>query len=93
MVNIKTTRFGEVEIDENCAIHFPDGLLGFQEQKDYIILEHKPDSPFCWLQSWTSPDLAFVITNPFLVKNNYLEDLSPDENALFKIKNGKIKPK
>ena len=89
MEKITTTRFGEIEIDINNAIHFPDGLLGFPEQKDYIILEHKQDSPFVWLQSVTSPDLAFVMTNPFLIKDNYLEDLTKEEEALFKNKENK----
>ena len=76
---IKTDRFGEINIDETLVIHFPDGLLGFPEQKKYIILEHKPQSPFCWLQSTTSPELAFVMTNPLLFKTDYLDSLPPDE--------------
>ena len=84
MKNIKTTRFGEIEIDESRMIHFPDGLLGFPDRRDYIILEHKPGSPFLWLQSMTVPDLAFVMANPFLIKPDYLENLSPEEEALFK---------
>ena len=84
MKKIKTTRFGEIEIDGNKAVHFPEGILGFPEQKDYIILEHKPGSPFIWLQSLTDPDLAFVMTNPFLIKSDYLSDLSPEEEALLR---------
>jgi flagellar assembly factor FliW len=84
MQKINTTRFGEIEIDEEKAIHFSDGLLGFPERKNYIIMEHKPGSPFLWLQSMDSPDLAFVITNPFLLDSNYLKNLSKDEEALLK---------
>ncbi len=80
---IKTTRFGEIEIDEKRVIHFPEGLIGFPEDKKYIVMEHRPDSPFMWLQSLTSPGLAFVIMNPFLVNPAYLKDISPEEeNAL-----------
>ena len=83
MKNIKTTRFGEIEIDERQAIHFPEGILGFPEYKDYILIEHKPGSPFLWLQSLNSPDLAFITTNPFLIKKDYLENLSEMEKSLF----------
>ncbi|MBN2420148.1 MAG: flagellar assembly protein FliW [Deltaproteobacteria bacterium] len=80
---LKTTRFGEVDIDENRVIHFSEGLIGFPEDKKYVILEHRPDSPFMWLQSFTSPGLAFVIMNPFLAYPDYLKDISPeDENAM-----------
>lgn len=82
MKKIITTRFGEIEIDESQAIHFPEGLPGFFEYRDYVIMEHKPGSPFIWLQSMTSPDLAFVMTNPFLIKKDYLEDLADEEEAV-----------
>jgi flagellar assembly factor FliW len=38
-------------------------------------MEHKPGSPFMWLQSADSPDLAFVVMDPFLVRADYLRDL------------------
>ena len=78
-MKIVTTRFGEIEIDKNLAIHFPVGLPGFPEQKDFAILEHKTGSPFCWLQSLTHPDLAFVMTDPQILVPDYLSDLSPEE--------------
>ena len=81
---IKTTRFGEIEIDESRAIHFSEGLAGFPEDEKYIIMEHKPDSPFMWLQSLDSPELAFVIMNPFLVYPDYLKDISPEEEKALK---------
>lgn len=81
---IKTTRFGEIEIDESRAIHFSEGLVGFPEDEKYIIMEHKPDSPFMWLQSLASPELAFVIMNPFLVYPDYLKDISPEEEKALK---------
>jgi flagellar assembly factor FliW len=80
---IETTRFGRLEMEKSRIIHFPNGLLGFPANKDFIILEHKPDSPFCWLQSVESPSLAFVLTNPFLVQADYLEGLSPTEKMIF----------
>jgi flagellar assembly factor FliW len=87
MSTFKTTRFGEIEVDESRAIHFADGLPGFHDKRDFIILEHKPGSPFLWLQSMDTPDLAFVMINPFLMKSDYLQDLSPEEEALLKNKN------
>ena len=87
-MNIKTTRFGDVAIDETRTLHFPEGLLGFPEQKDYVLLEHKSDSPFFWLQSVDRPDLAFILTNPFLLDKDYLKNLSPNEEILFQCREG-----
>jgi flagellar assembly factor FliW len=86
--SIKTSRFGVLEVEESRVIHFPEGLLGFPEQRRYIILEHKPGSPFCWLQSLDSPDLAFVMASPLLVKEDYLESLSEKEKPFFHNESG-----
>lgn len=88
MPSIETTRFGSVEVSEHMIVHFPNGLLGFPEEKNYIFLEHRPDSPFMWLQSLDRPDLAFVLTDPFWVKKDYLKDLSPAEKRLFQGESG-----
>ncbi|MBN2059009.1 MAG: flagellar assembly protein FliW [Deltaproteobacteria bacterium] len=78
-MKIETSRFGKIAIDKSLVIHFPDGLPGFLEQKDFVILEHKTGSPFCWLQSLTHPDLAFVITDPHVAYPSYLSDLSAED--------------
>lgn len=88
MASIQTTRFGKIEIEEDKIIHFPQGLLGFPMQKHYILFEHKPHSPFFWLQSVDRPDLAFVLTNPFLVEKDYLKDVMEAEESLFQAVSG-----
>jgi flagellar assembly factor FliW len=90
MLGIETTRFGRLEVEENRVIHFPEGLLGFPERKKFIMLDHKPDSPFCWLQALDAPGLAFVLTNPFLVKKDYLQNLSKEEEVYFQGNGGDL---
>lgn len=88
-ITIQTTRFGAMIIDKKRIIHFPNSLLGFPEQKNYIIFEHKQGSPFLWLQSTTAPHLAFVIINPYLIKQDYLQNIG--QKKLFEeIKKGKL---
>lgn len=83
MIKINTTRFGDIEIDTDKPVHFPEGLVGFPDDTEFVLLEHKPNSPFMWLQSISSPELAFVITNPFLVNPDYLKDITDEEKKLF----------
>jgi flagellar assembly factor FliW len=79
-VEIKTTRFGQVEIDENFIIALPDGVLGFEDLKSYIILDHfDKESPFKWLQSVEDPSLAFVITDPLVFVPEYKAKISKEE--------------
>ncbi|MFP4036858.1 MAG: flagellar assembly protein FliW [Desulfobacteraceae bacterium] len=89
MNRIKTTRFGEVEIDEAKVVHFHEGMIGFPDHRNFVLLEHKPGSPFMWLQSTEDPDLAFVLTNPFIMKSDYLEDLPHEERRRVLGENGK----
>lgn len=62
--SVQTTRFGEVEIEKERVIRFCAPILGFDQDTDFIILDHAEDSPFKWLQSTTAAELAFVVTNP-----------------------------
>ncbi len=63
-MQIKTTRFGDITVDESKIILFNEGLIGFIDNKKFTLLEHKPGSPFFWLQSVDSPDLAFIVIDP-----------------------------
>ena len=53
-MNVHTTRFGTVEIDESRIINFPAGLLGFSEHTRYALLQPEEDGVFFWLQSHSS---------------------------------------
>lgn len=70
-MNVQTTRFGTVQVDDNRIIHFPTGLLGFSSYKDYVLLQPDDDGVFFWLQSVQSPELAFVVSDPSLWVEGY----------------------
>ncbi|MCZ6836419.1 MAG: flagellar assembly protein FliW [Planctomycetota bacterium] len=70
-MNVQTTRFGMVEIDQNRIINFEAGLLGFSSYRRYVLLQPDDDGVFFWLQSIESPELAFVVTDPSLWVANY----------------------
>lgn len=75
---IQTSRFGTIEVDEALVLKFEQPILGFDEHKEFVILDHAENSPFKWLQSASMPDLAFVITNPKLFGIDY-EFTVPDD--------------
>lgn len=67
-----TKHLGEIEYAPEAVIHFEDGIPGFEEIKEFIlILSDQPELPFHYLQSITNPDISFVITSPFLFVENY----------------------
>lgn len=62
-MKMKTTRFGEFEIDESRIIAFPLGIPGFPDAKRFVLLEYKEHIQ--WLQAVDDPELAFIVTDPF----------------------------
>ena len=79
MIKVKTTRFGDIEIDEKDVITLPAGIIGFPELKPYVLLDHEQDSPFKWLQSLDDGAIAFVLINPLLFKPDYLVEVNEAE--------------
>jgi len=65
-MQIQTTRFGLVDIDESRILEFPAGLLGFSSYRKFALLQPDDNGVFFWLQSTESADLAFVVTDPAL---------------------------
>jgi len=63
-MNVQTTRFGMVEVDEERIVQFPTGLLGFSSYTRFVLLQPNDEGIFFWLQSAEAPELAFVVTDP-----------------------------
>lgn len=61
---IQTKPFGEIEIDERQVIDFPEGILGFDFIKKFVILDSDENTPFKWMQAFSEPNLAFIIIQP-----------------------------
>ncbi|HEY3374535.1 MAG TPA: flagellar assembly protein FliW [Candidatus Aquicultor sp.] len=70
-IEFNATRFGVVEIDEDQVLTFVDAILGFPEAERFVLIPHKESSSFAWLQSVDIPDLAFLVTDPWLFFKNY----------------------
>ena len=78
MKKINTVRFGEIEIPEEKIIHFADGMPAFEGEHDYVIGPFDESSPYVFLQSVKTPELAFLITMPFVFFPDYEFQLEDD---------------
>ncbi|TYZ20319.1 flagellar assembly protein FliW [Selenomonas ruminis] len=79
MKKVNTLRFGEIEIDEEKIVHFEDGIPAFEEEHDFVIIPYDDESPYVFLQSLSTPELAFLMTMPFVFFPDYEFELD-DEN-------------
>lgn len=68
---ISTTRFGEVEIDDDEVVELADGLLGFVQMTSMVLLPVDQDGMFFWLQAAEKPDLAFLALVPWAMFPEY----------------------
>jgi len=78
-MKIKTSRFGEIEVDEQSVVNMPEGMLGFSEFKKFVLIQQDQGSPFLWYQAVDEPGLAFVIVDPFTFFPDYEVLLSRED--------------
>jgi len=72
---IKTTRFGEIDVPEECIILFADGLPGFPGETKFALFPYEKESPFSILQSIGNADLTFLLADPYRFYNDYMFEL------------------
>ena len=82
-MKVATKAYGLIDVDERQRITFPQGLLGFESFKDYVLLDAERQ-PFYWLQSVEAEQVAFVLINPFLFRPDY--EMNIDNEELLPIK-------
>lgn len=57
---------------------FPDGLLGFEDARRFILAPAHREGLY-WLQSLDHSSLAFLLCDPFLFVEEFVVDLGPRE--------------
>ena len=70
-MEIQTTRFGPITVDDERIITFPKGLLGFPEHGRFALIQTGEENYFFWLQCVEDPNLAFVVTDPSIFFKDY----------------------
>ena len=77
-MQVTTKPFGTIEVDERQKIHFPFGILGFEQLKWYVLLDAS-QAPFYWLQSMDDPGVAFVMIDPLVFRPDYRLEVVKEE--------------
>lgn len=84
-MTIETPRFGTIEFEEEDVLRFPEGLLGFEECKRYVVLRHGEESPFFWLQSLERAEIAFLVADPASFQPEYAPEMPPGVAQLLRL--------
>ena len=78
-MNIQTKFLGEVTIQEQAIITFPEGIPGFQEEKQFALIPLNEASPFLVLQSIHTQKVGFMVATPYAFKKDYAFDLQQSD--------------
>lgn len=71
-MNITTKLFGEICVDESKLITFVNGIIGFPDLKDFLLI-HDSDGNgnVRWMQSVQEPAFAMPVIDPLSVRADY----------------------
>lgn len=72
-MKIETRLFGNIEIDVNKIINFSDGIIGFEDLKQFMIMHdaESEKSKILWLQSLDDGNIALPVIDPLIIKTDY----------------------
>ena len=84
-MTVDTKAFGLIELNEKQKVHIPQGLFGFEDYTEYVLLDAEHE-PFFWLQSMDIKEIAFILINPFFFRKDYEVNIINEDLADIGIK-------
>ena len=79
------TRLGRQVIALDKIIHFPRGLMGYEDQHEFTLLQIKPGASFLMLQSMTDPRLGLLVADPYCFMDDYQIRINEAEQSILNI--------
>lgn len=80
------TRLGRRCIDTDKVVHFPRGLAGFENERDFILLQIRPEAPLLILQSVNTPVVGLLVADPYsFFDKSYAPQVGDAEKQLLHI--------
>lgn len=61
---IRTSRFGQVDVQPEDILRFPEGLFGLPECRHWVLLADAENEAIGWLQCTSRPDVALAVVSP-----------------------------
>ncbi len=77
---ISTAQFGDIQIEQEQVFFFPNGLLGFEDLKKYVLIADEETDPFKWLISLDDTSIGFPLISPYFIDYEYDINKKIDNN-------------
>jgi len=80
-MKVATKHFGTVDVDDLKVIRFDEGIFGFSEMKEFVLLYEGEEekSPFAWLQALNDPLVCLPLINPLVWFPEYAPEIDDDQ--------------
>lgn len=89
-MNVATTHFGNLDVNDDAVIEFPAGLPGFEKFRRFLLL-NKPDEPaLSFMQSLESPELCFLAVPVRLLRPEYELAIEDEDRVLIGLEPGAL---
>lgn len=68
---VRSLQFGEIQVEPHHIFIFGEGILGFEELREFVLLTDDEMVPFRWLVSMDEPAICFPVLSPWHVEPEY----------------------
>ncbi|MDG2764904.1 flagellar assembly protein FliW, partial [Vibrio parahaemolyticus] len=75
---ISTKYLGNISIEDENIINFPNGILGFENSKRFVMIDFPNNTLFKFLQDIDNENVSFILINPWDFFEDYEIDI-PDK--------------
>lgn len=70
-VSVETTRFGTIDFDSDDLLSFPEGLIGLEPCRTWVLLADAENDVLGWLQSTEQAEIAMAVVSPRRILPEY----------------------
>ena len=85
-MKIKTSRFGIMQVEKENEFFFPEGVLGFEDLRTFVLIDDPEDELFIWMQSCGKSHIAFPLLETSLIISKYKIHLSKGDLDALQLK-------
>lgn len=84
---VETSRFGQIQSSQEEVIIFPQGMIGFESSRHWIIVPDPSNADVAWLQSLGDPNIALPVISPRKFSDQYKISISNRQLTSLNIRN------
>lgn len=80
--------FGTLSLDKAAILSFPQGLPGFEKERQFAAIQIPGQHPLIYLQSVSSPSLCLLTFPVQTIDSKYQYEVSAEERDLLRLPEG-----